>query len=176
MLIDQIKPLKRKEKNLMIQYSKKDIKRKQFLFNNKNSLNIKIYLLLFLILINFISYDFILNSIFKIPKNSTINIISKKDKKVTNYGNQNSVVFESLGKLKSNIDPKYEFFQIKMVNEQIKKKNLTYIETLSGGVGNTGNSLIMLNNWINICEKIRCKNIIVPGKGLNGVIKKPIFY
>ena len=30
---------------------------------------------------------------------------------------------------------------------------------------NIGNALIMLNNLINICEKIKCKNIICP-KGL----------
>ena len=162
----------------MIQYSKEDIKRKQFLFNDKNSLNMKIYLLFFLILINFIVNNYILISIFKSLQNLNINIISKKDKKVANFENQNSVVIknESFGQLKSNIDPKYEFFQIKTVNEQIKKKNLTYIETLSGGFGNVGNALIMLNNWINICEKIRCKNIIAPGGGLKGVIKKPIFY
>ena len=39
-----------------------------------------------------------------------------------------------------------------------------------------GNALIMLNNLINICENIKCKNIIAPGKSLNNIIKKPIFY
>ena len=34
----------------------------------------------------------------------------------------------------------------------------------------------MLNNLINICENIKCKNIITPGGGLNKIIKKPIFY
>ena len=31
----------------------------------------------------------------------------------------------------------------------------------------------MLNNLINICEKIKCKNIICP-TGLDSIIKKPI--
>ena len=34
----------------------------------------------------------------------------------------------------------------------------------------------MLNNLINICENIKCKNIIAPGGSLNKIIKKPIFY
>ena len=33
----------------------------------------------------------------------------------------------------------------------------------------------MLNNLINICERIGCKNIIAPG-GLEFLIKKPILY
>ena len=33
----------------------------------------------------------------------------------------------------------------------------------------------MLNNFMNMCEKIKCKNIIAPG-GLQTIIKKPIFY
>ena len=53
--------------------------------------------------------------------------------------------------------------------------NLNNIETISGGQGNVGNALIMLNNLINICEKIKCKNIISP-LGLDNIIKKPIFY
>lgn len=135
-----------------------------FLFsNNNNNSNIKIYFLLILIIINIIVNDFILVSILKSLQNSTINIISKKDK---NY---------EVKETPSNIDPKYEFFQIKEVNAQINQKKLTYVETLSGGNGRVGNCLIILNNLINICEKIRCKNIIVP-MGLKNVIKKPIFY
>lgn len=78
-------------------------------------------------------------------------------------------------KKKTNIDLNDEFFSLKSVKEQIKNKNLTYIKTLSGGYGHIGNALIMLNNLINICENIMCKNIICPG-GLNKFIKKPIFY
>ena len=123
--------------------------------------NIKIYSLLFFALINIISI-----------------IISIKDKTNSDIGNKSSVFKESESrrKLKTNLDLYYEFFQIKSVKDQIQKKNLTYIETLSGGFGNVGNALIMLNKWINICEKIRCKNIIVPGGGLENIIKKPIFY
>lgn len=34
----------------------------------------------------------------------------------------------------------------------------------------------MLNNLINICENIKCKNVITPGKSLEKIIKRPIFY
>lgn len=34
----------------------------------------------------------------------------------------------------------------------------------------------MLNKLINICENIKCKNVIAPGKSLNNIIKHPIFY
>ena len=53
--------------------------------------------------------------------------------------------------------------------------NLNNIETISGGQGNVGNALIMLNNLINICEKIKCINIISP-MGLDSINKKPILY
>ena len=78
-------------------------------------------------------------------------------------------------KIKSNIDLNDEFFKIKTVQEQINNKNLTYIRTISGGHGHVGNALKMLNNLINIYEKIRCQNIISP-RGLQSIIKKPIFY
>ena len=76
---------------------------------------------------------------------------------------------------KTSLDFKDEFFRIKTVKEQINKKNLTFIQTLSGGYGHCGNALIMLNNLINICENIKCQNIITPG-GLERIIKNPIFY
>ena len=78
-------------------------------------------------------------------------------------------------KIKSNIDLNDEFFKIKTVQEQINNKNLTYIRTISGGHGHVGNALKMLNNLINIYEKIRCQNIISP-RGLQSIIKKVIFY
>lgn len=76
---------------------------------------------------------------------------------------------------KTQINFNDEFLQIKEIRQQIIKKNLTYIETISGGIGNIGNALIMLNNLINICENIHCKNIIAPF-GLSSLIKNPIFY
>ena len=76
---------------------------------------------------------------------------------------------------KTNIDFNDEFFQLKEVKQQITKKNLTFIETISGGIGKLGNALIILNNLINICENIHCKNIIAPF-GLSTIIKNPIFY
>ena len=135
------------------------------LIEKKNSLNKLIYLKVLL--------GFILISILKVLNF----LISKKDKNSI-IGHQNSILMEakSNGNIKSNIDSKYDFFQIKEVNDQIQKKNLTYIETLSGGYGNVGNVLIMINNMINICEQIRCKNIIAPMGPIEGIIKKPIFY
>ena len=76
----------------------------------------------------------------------------------------------------TNIEYNDDFFQLAEVKEQTKRKNIAYIETISGGYGNIGNALIMLNNLINICENIKCKNIIAPGGSLNKIIKKPIFY
>ena len=76
---------------------------------------------------------------------------------------------------KTNIDLNDEFFMAKEVRDTVLKNNMTKIETLAGGRGNIGNALIMLNNLINICEKIGCKNIIVP-KGLEKIIKNPIVY
>lgn len=76
---------------------------------------------------------------------------------------------------KTNLDLNDEFFQIKEVIKQINKKNLTNIETVGGGAANVGNALKMLNNFINICEKIKCKNIITP-YGLQNIIKNPINY
>ena len=100
----------------------------------------------------------------KIKKNKNF-ILHKKEKRAKN----------NISLVLSKIDLSDEFYDIKSVNEQIKNKNLTNIETISGGYGNVGNALIMLNNLINICEKIRCKNIIAPG-GLQSIIKNPIFY
>ena len=104
-------------------------------------------------------------------------IIYKKIKKNKNFKLQNEEkrTKNNISLVVSKIDLTDEFFDIKSVKEQIKNKNLTYIETISGGHGKIGNALIMLNNLINICEKIRCKNIIAPG-GLQSIIKKPIFY
>ena len=63
---------------------------------------------------------------------------------------------------KSNIDTDKEFFQITQVRQQIYRKNINYVDTISGGKGNVGNALIMLNKLINICEIIGCRNIITP--------------
>ena len=48
------------------------------------------------------------------------------------------------------------------------------VETITGGYGNIGNALMMLNNLLNICINIKCKNIIAPGC-LHTIIKRPIF-
>ena len=170
MLIDKIKRLKNENKKIMIISYKKIIKNKEFSFKKKRYLNKKIYSIVFFCLITFIINNILLISIFK-----TFKFLTSIEDKNSYKAKQNSVIKENQykGNIKSNVDPKYEFFQIKEVNEQIQKKNLTYIETLSGGAGNVGN--VMLNNWINICVKIKCKNIIAPGGGLKDLIKKPIF-
>ena len=51
--------------------------------------------------------------------------------------------FKYLNKTNINFD---EFFQVQEIKSQIYKKNLTLIETISGGKGKVGNALIMLNN------------------------------
>jgi hypothetical protein len=85
------------------------------------------------------------------------------------------IFYNEINTNKSNINFSDEFFQIKSVINQIRTRNLTYIKTIGGGKAKIGNALIMLNNLINICEKIGCKNIITPG-GLECLIKKPIYY
>lgn len=89
--------------------------------------------------------------------------------------NQDIRIYNNTNNNETNINLNDEFFQIKSVIEQVKNHNLTYINTVAGGEAKIGNALTMLNNLINICEKIRCKNIITPG-GLEVLIKKPIFY
>lgn len=87
--------------------------------------------------------------------------------------------FANFCQKKTNIEYDDNFFQLREVKQQIKKKNLTYIETIAnenGNIGNMGNALIILNNLINICENIRCKIVIAPGKSLDKIIKNPIFY
>jgi hypothetical protein len=56
--------------------------------------------------------------------------------------------------MKTNIKYDDEIFQLAEVKEQIKKKNISYIETISGGSGNIGNALIMLNNLITLFPHI----------------------
>ena len=103
--------------------------------------------------------------------------------KIDLYKNNKDYIFDKTPKKnnftqirESNIDLNDEFFKMREVQVKINKStNLTYINTLSGGYGNIGNALKMLNNLIIICENIRCKNIVAPG-GLQGIIKKPILY
>lgn len=90
--------------------------------------------------------------------------------------NRNKIIYNNINNNRTNINLSDEFFQIKSVLTQIKNNNLTYINTISGGKAKVGNALVMLNNLINICEKIRCQNIITPSGGLESLIKKPIFY
>lgn len=121
--------------------------------------NIKFYALIILV--------FIYNNLFLL----TIS----KNKNIKNNESLLDIIKEEIKKNKTNIDLNNEFFQKFDVKVQIYTKNSNYIETISGGSGNIGNALIMLNNLINICEKIRCKNIISPG-GLQNIIKNPILY
>ena len=128
--------------------------------NLKNSFNKK-YFLIFIKLIGIlIANDIILVN--NLNKNSYLNI----NKEVQT--NDNCLI-------KSNIDLDHEFITMKSVQDQIHNKNLTSIQTISGGHGKIGNALLMLNNLINIGEQIFCKNIISSG-GLQNIIKKHIFY
>ena len=81
----------------------------------------------------------------------------------------NSLLFNS------NIYLNDEFFELTEVQKQIYFKKIKNIETLSGCGGNIGNALIILNNLINICINIKCKNIITPKGTLEYIIKRPIF-
>lgn len=115
--------------------------------------------------LNIINY-YILKGYFKNPKSKGIDSIIDKDIK--------KFFIDFLSK--TNINLNDEFFQLPEVQEQMYIKNLTSIETIAGGTGNIGNTLIMLNNLINICENIKCRNIIIPGGYLEKIIKNPIFY
>ena len=68
---------------------------------------------------------------------------------------------------------KDEFLNLDSIKSQIKEKNLTSFETIYGGDGNIGNALFILNNLINICENIKCKNVIAPEQ-LGDLIKNKI--
>lgn len=99
----------------------------------------------------------------------------KKNKNNNKLIQNNFIQFDRYsGNLISNINQDDDFFKLPEVQKQIYYKNLTYIDTLYGVSGNIGNALISLNNIINICEKISCKNIVLGG--LSNIIKNPIFY
>ena len=66
-----------------------------------------------------------------------------------------------------------EFLNLDSIKSQIEKKNLTSFETIYGGNGNMGNALFIMNNLINICENIKCKNVIIP-ETLGDIIKNKI--
>ena len=114
--------------------------------NLKNSSNKK-YFLIFIILIGILIDNNII-LVNNLNKNSYLNI----NKEVQT--NDNCLI-------KSNIDLDHNFILMKTVQDQIHNKNLTSIKTIAGGYGKIGNALIMLNNLINICEQIFCKNIII---------------
>ena len=100
--------------------------------------------------------------------NFIIIILFKNPEKI-----KNNISFDVLNH--SNIDLNDDFFKLKDVQEKIKINNLTYIQTLFGERKKVGNALILLNNLINVCENIGCKNIISPS-ALKNIIKKPIYY
>ena len=130
-------------------------------FQSNIRINISKYLKIILIII---INDFVLIKIFK-------NLIKQQTDLIIN----DFIYKEQINSIKNNnnINFNYEFFYIPEVQKQIINNNLTNIETISGGSGNIGNALIMVNHLINICEKIKCKNIICP-IGLDSIIKKPI--
>ena len=128
--------------------------------------NYQIFKFLILSLCLYLINYYVLKGYFKNPK--TEGIVSIVDKDIKKF------FIDFVNKTKTNLSD--EFFQLSEVKEQMYIKNLTSIETITGGIGNIGNALIMLNNLINICENIKCRNIIIPGGGLEQIIKNPIFY
>lgn len=76
---------------------------------------------------------------------------------------------------KPNIYYNDQFFQLREVKNQMHQKKLKKVKTISGGYGKIGNALMMLNNLLNICINIKCKNVISPG-GLDKIIRRPIIY
>lgn len=122
------------------------------------------YLILILLLSIIINFQ-ILTTFFKSQQNRLSDILLNQ-----------TIRKDSLDYLsKTNIDYNEEFFQIREVSQQIYNKSLKYISTIAGGRAAIGNSLIMLNKLINICERIRCSNIIAP-ESLQKIIKNPIHY
>ena len=144
-----------KNYNFLKKYERLNLNR--FCFNR---INLFKYLIFFMIII---INDLVLIILFG---------CERKPKKNTILNNQVNVE-KNIQLNKNNINNFDEFFLIPEVKKQIIRNNITYIETIYGGNGKIGNALIMLNNLINICEKIKCKNIICP-KGLEKIIKKPI--
>jgi len=132
------------------------IKNFKYLYKKINCLTF--IFLIFILIVNDIIFVIFLQQNQKL-------IINREPPKIDNNRN----------KRESNFDLSDEFFSLKSVKEKINKTNITFIQTLSGGYGHVGNALLMLNNLINICEKILCQNIISPG-GLQTIIKNPIYY
>ena len=144
-------------KNTFIRFKKNNISQKSFKLKIIFYFYVFKCLILLLIINNLILFIIIIKNKPKIIQNNN-------EKKIGN----NSIK-------KSNIDLNDEFFQIKEVQKQIKSKNLTYINTIFGDRNKVGNALMTLNNLINVCENIKCKNIIIPS-ALTPIIKNPIFY
>jgi hypothetical protein len=122
----------------------------------------KFFILILIIIINF----YIIFITFKNLHNSY------KDFNKINVKKNDS--FVNFCQMKTNIEYDDDFFQLAEVKQQIRRKKIIYIETIAGGYGNIGNALIILNKLINICENIKCKNVIAPN--LDNIIKKPIIY
>ena len=122
----------------------------------------KLFILILIIIINFYIILIVFNNLHA----------SCKDFKKINLNRNDS--YANFCQMKTNIEYNDDFFQLTEVREQIKRKKISYIKTISGGYGNIGNGLIILNNLINICENIKCKNVITPS--LDNIIKKPIIY
>ena len=135
---------------------KEIIKSKLFINKKVNINKFQIILVLFLIILIWNINDTILKSMFIHYKNIQQKLTSNgKINKNTNYNG-----FET------NIDLTDEFFLLNEVKKKLSNYNLTYIETITGYGGNIGNALIILNNLINICINIKCRNIIVPSRNL----------
>jgi len=145
-----------------------------------------IYLILLLIFALIIAFYFIILIIYSKNHFSSLNkfffkhIINKNTSIIINNITKNKninnseIILTNTKNQISNINYKDKFFNLNEVRQQIKSKNLTYINTILPGNAKIGNSLIVLNNLIILCERIKCRNIIAP-KRLQIIIKKPIY-
>ena len=133
---------------------------KAIIIENLNHLCLFKFIFLLLLLLIHI---FILISLF--PNNKQQILIQTTSKKTEDKYNI----------IKPNFDLNDEFFQMSEIKTIIYNNNITHIETLYSSNQKVGNSLLIMNSLINICEKIRCKYIITP-EGLKTIIKNPIYY
>ena len=115
---------------------------KQFIkYRNSRIILLAFIIFLLILCIN----DYYLTNFFKSYTNEIIKV--NYEDKILKY---DSLLFNS------NIYLNDEFFELTEVQKQIYFKKIKNIETLSGGGGNIGNALIILNNLINICINIKC--------------------
>ena len=132
----------------------------------------KLFFIIIFILILWITNEYIIISYI-----TNYNFIKLNNKNIEININNSLEINNHTHYLNSNLYFRDEFINIKGIKEQIIRNNITSIETISAWCKlRIGNALIVLNNLINICINIKCKNIIIPEGSLRNIIKKPIFF